>query len=257
MTKYLITALLFLLPMPGLLAQDVNTGAVTATETGTETGTEAGTGTETEKVVEEVVQKPREMLYVTDQLRLSLYPNASDRSKALAYLNSGDKLGVLEIQGPYALVIAPTGRRGWVKRGFLLPQPTSKLLLEEEKKISEGLRKEIEKLANSKVVIDQYERDMDELTKNLKAAEAAKEEAEATVTKMQEAESERLELEAAIKAARESKTTLPIEALVETATTYWQYLIPIMLLFLLLGSLIAKIIIDARIKKRFHGLKLW
>lgn len=243
MTKYLITGSILLLSSFAIQAQDV--------------AIEKALETEEQEAKPEVVQKPREMLYVTDQLRLSLYPNANDRSKALEFLNSGDKLGILEIQGQYALVIAPTGRRGWVKRGFLLPQPTSKLLLEAEKKTTEALRKEIEKLANSKVVIDQYERDMDALTENLKIAEATKETAEKTMAQMQETERERVELEAAIKAAKESKTTLPIEALVETATTYWQYLIPILILFLLLGSLIAKIIIDARIKKRFHGLKLW
>ena len=210
-----------------------------------------------QEATEEVVQEPREMLYVTDQLRLSLYPKASDRTKALAFLNSGDKLGILEIEGQYALVIAPSGRRGWVKRGFLLPQPTSKLLLNEEKKTTAALRKEIEKLANSKVVIDQYERDMDQLTENLKVAEAAREKAEKTVVEMQQAEAERIELEAAVKKSKESKTTLPIEALGETAKLYWQYLIPIFLFFLLLGSLIAKMIINARIKRRFHGLKLW
>jgi SH3 domain protein len=241
MTKNIIIGLSLLLPSFAIQAQDV------AIEQ----------ALEVQEASEEVVQKPREMLYVTDQLRLSLYPKASDRTKALAYLNSGDKLGILEIEGQYALVIAPTGRRGWVKRGFLLPQPTAKLLLNAEKKTTEALRKEIEKLANSKVVIDQYERDMDELTENLKVAEAARENAEQTVVEIQEAEAERVELEAAIQEARESKTTLPIEALVEAATAYWQYLVPILLFFLLLGSLISKMIINARIKRRFHGLKLW
>ena len=245
MTKYIIAGLFLLLPSLAVQAQDV------AIEQALEAEAKA------EATSEEVVEKPKEMLYVTDQLRLSLYPNANDRGKALEYLNSGDKLGILQIQGQYALVIAPTGRRGWVKRGFLLPQPTAKLLLAEEKKTTEALRQEIEKLANSKMVIDQYERDMDELTRKLNIAETAKLNAEQTVAEMEAAAREKAELEAAIKAARESKTTLPIEALIETATTYWQYLVPILLFFLLLGSLIAKLIIDARIKKRFHGLKLW
>ncbi len=248
MTKYILTGLIFLLLALSAQAQDVAIENATTEEETIE-----------EETIEEetVTQEPREMLYVTDQLRLSLYPNANDRKKALEYLNSGDKLGILEIEGPYALVIAPTGRRGWVKRGFLLPQPTSKLLLEEEKKTTEALRREIEKLANSKMVIDQYERDMDDLTKNLKTAEATSEKAEKTLADMQEAAREKAELEAAVKVAKAAKTTLPIEALLETAVTYWQYLIPIFLFFLLLGSLITKLVVDARIKRRFHGLKLW
>jgi SH3 domain protein len=235
MTRYLLTGLLFMLPALAVLAQ--------------QTGTEA--------VIEAVPEKPRDMLYVTDQLRLSLYPQASDRSKALEYLASGDKLGILEIEGQYALVIAPTGTRGWVKRGFLLPQPTSKLLLGVEKEKNKTLLQEIEKLANSKIVIDQYELDMDELTKNLKTAEAEKENAVQKVAEMEQAAREKVELEDAIKAAKQSKTTLPLQALIDTAKNYWQYFIPILLFFLLLGFLIAKLIIDQRIKKRFHGLKLW
>ena len=243
MTRYLLTGLLFLLPALAVLAQD--------------TETKAETETETEAVIEAVPQKPREMLYVTDQLRLSLYPKASDRSKALEYLGSGDKLGILEIEGQYALVIAPTGTRGWVKRGFLLAQPTSKLLLQVEKDKNEALLQELEKLANSKVVIDQYERDMDELTSNLKSAEAVKGEAMQKVAEMEQAAREKAELEEAIKAAQESESTLPLQALIDTAKSYWQYLIPIFVFFVLLGSFIAKLIIDMRIKKRFHGLKLW
>jgi SH3 domain protein len=235
MTRYLLTGLLFMLPALAVLAQQ----------------------TDSEAVIEAVPEKPREMLYVTDQLRLSLYPQASDRSKALEYLASGDKLGILEIEGQYALVIAPTGTRGWVKRGFLLPQPTSKLLLGVEKEKNKTLLQEIEKLANSKVVIDQYERDMDELTKNLKTAEAEKENAVQKVAEMEQAAREKAELEDAIKAAKQSKTTLPLQALIDTAKSYWQYFIPILLFFVLLGFLIAKLIIDQRIKKRFHGLKLW
>jgi SH3 domain protein len=249
MTKYLLTGLLYLLSTVGVLAQD-------ATNTGTVDKSLIEAATE-KPAVEEAPQQPREMLYVTDELRLSLYPNANDKSRALEYLSSGDRLGILEVQGPYALVIAPTGRRGWVKRGFLLSKPTSKILLKQQKKTNEDLLQEIEKLANSKVVIDQYERDMDVLTKNLKIAETAQTIAEKMVVELEQAARDKAELDASIKAAKETKTTLPVQALIDTARLYWQYLIPIFLALLLLGSLIAKIMIDARIKRRYHGLKLW
>jgi len=249
MTKYLLTGLLYLLSTIGVLAQD-------ATNTGTVDKSLIEAASE-KTAVEEAPQQPREMLYVTDELRLSLYPNANDKSRALEYLSSGDRLGILEVQGPYALVIAPTGRRGWVKRGFLLSKPTSKILLAQQKKTNEDLLQEIEKLANSKVVIDQYERDMDVLTKNLKIAETAQTIAEKMVVELEQAARDKAELDASIKAAKETKTTLPVQALIDTARLYWQYLIPIFLALLLLGSLIAKIMIDARIKRRYHGLKLW
>ena len=251
MTKYLLTGLLYLLSMQGVLAQDATTGT-TVDKSLIEAITDKPT-------VEAVVQQPREMLYVTDELRLSLYPQANDKSRALEYLSSGDRLGILEVKGPYALVIAPSGRQGWVKRGFLLTKATSKLLLREEKKKNEDLLQEIEKLANSKIVIDQYERDMDKLTKNLKLAEAAQGKADKKIAELEQAARDKAELEASIKVAMESKSksTLPVQALIDTATAYWQFLIPIGVLLLMLGSLIAKLMIDARIKRRFHGLKLW
>jgi len=249
MTKYLLTGLIYLLSSGGAIAQDA---------TNTEAVDKSLIDAATEKpAVEEVPQQPREMLYVTDELRLSLYPNPNDKNRALEYLSSGDRLGVLEVQGPYALVIAPTGRRGWVKRGFLLTKPTSKILLEQQKKTNKDLLQEIEKLANSKVVIDQYERDMDALTKNLKIAETAQTIAEKMVVELEQAARDKAELDASIKAAKETNTILPVQALIDTARLYWQYLIPIFLALILLGSLIAKIMIDARIKRRYHGLKLW
>lgn len=251
MTKYLLTGLLYLLSMQGVLAQDATTGT-TVDKSLIEAVAD-------KPAVEAVARQPREMLYVTDELRLSLYPQANDKSRALEYLSSGDRLGVLEVKGPYALVIAPSGRQGWVKRGFLLTKATSKLLLREEKKKNEDLLQEIEKLANSKVVIDQYERDMDKLTKNLKLAETAQGKAEKKIAEMEQAARDKAELDASIKLAMESKSKaiLPVQALIDTATAYWQFLIPIGVLLLLLGSLMAKLMIDARIKRRFHGLKLW
>ena len=239
MTRYLLTGLLFLLPTLGLLAQN----------------------TDSEATIQAVTEKPREMLYVTDQLRLSLYPKPSDKNKALEYLGSGDELGILEIEGQYALVIAPTGTRGWVKRGFLLPQPTSKLLLDVEKKKNETLIKEIEKYANSKIVIDQYELDMDVLTEELVAAEAEKESALLKVAEIEQVVRKKAEAEAAaelsVETAMDDKSMPPLQELIDTAKIYWHYFVPILLFFLLLGALIAKSIINARIKKRFHGLKLW
>ena len=251
MTKYLLTGLLYLLSMQGVLAQDATTG--------TTVDKSLIDAIAVKPAVKAVAQQPREMLYVTDELRLSLYPQANDKSRALEYLSSGDRLGVLEVKGPYALVIAPSGRQGWVKRGFLLTKATSKLLLREEKKKNEDLLQEIEKLANSKIVIDQYERDMDKLTKNLVLAEAAQGKADKKIADLEQAARDKAELEASIKVAMESKSKsiLPVQALIDTATAYWQFLIPIGVLLLLLGSLIAKLMIDARIKRRFHGLKLW
>ena len=82
---------------------------------------------------EEVVEG--EILYITDQLRLSLYENAAEKSKILQYLTSGERLEVTQSSGPYAFVTTESGKKGWVKRGFLVSKlPTITLLKQELEK---------------------------------------------------------------------------------------------------------------------------
>ena len=120
--------------------------------------------------------------YVTDQLRLSLYEKASSQSKVIKLLQSGDLLIVDEINGPYARVTTPDGARGWVKRGFLVSNPTAKILLLEEQQKNANLFEELERLSNSKVVIDTYEKDMDKLVAKIEKLEASNFEARQTIT---------------------------------------------------------------------------
>ncbi len=229
MRKFILSSLVFLLFSSNLLAQ----------------------------AAEEVDGEIRDILYVTDQLRLSVYPQANDKSGSLQLLSSGDKLAVIQISGNYALVITPNGKQGWVKRGFLVSQPTATLLLKQEKLKNEELNQEIEKLANSKMVIDQYEVDMDAMSENILVLEAKNDRFQQTIAEQEQAARQKAEMEAAIAASVESNMALPFKALLTTAMTYWQYLIPFIVLFVLMGFLIAKLFIEARIRKRFHGLKVW
>jgi hypothetical protein len=191
--------------------------------------------------------------YVTDQLRLSLYTDASSQSKVLKLLQSSDPLIVDEIRGPYALVTAPDGTRGWVKRGFLVTSPTSSILLHEEREKNASLFEEIEKLANSKVIIDTYEKDMDEMKGKIEVFVIEKDEANQTIAGLQQELSDKqLELDQ----KRENKE--PIErVLLEILLNYWQFILPGLLALLLLCFLISKVIIESRIKARFHGIKIW
>jgi len=210
---------------------------------------------EAEAVVGE--EEIRDILYVTDRLRLSVYPQANSKSGSLQLLNSGDKLAILQISGNYALVITPNGKQGWVKRGFLVPEPTASLLLEEEKKKNEQLSRDIEKLGNSKLVIDQYEKDMDALTENIQALKIENDQASNTITDLKQAAQEKAEIQAAKDALLDSSEALPIMVLKTTAISYWQYLVPIAVLFILTGFLIGKLVIESRIRRRFHGIKIW
>ena len=199
----------------------------------------------------------RDILYVTDRLRLSLYSQADSKSGTLQLLNSGDKLAILQISGNYALVITPNGKRGWVKRGFLVPEPTAILLLEEEKKKNEQLSEDIEKLGNSKLVIDQYEKDMDVLTENIQALKIENDQASNTITELKQAAQEKAEIQAVKDALLDSNQALPMMVLKTTAISYWQYLVPIAVLFILAGFLIGKLFTESRIRRLFHCIKIW
>jgi len=195
--------------------------------------------------------------YVTDRLRLSVYAKANAKSGLLQQLNSGDRLGVLQISGNYAFVNTPNGKQGWVKRGFLVPSPTASLLLEEEMKKTRLLSEEIEKLANSKQVIDQYEVDMDALTANIRTLENENTQARQIIVELKQVAQKRVEMEAAKAMSLEASKASPLEVLKATAISYWRYLAPILVLSILVGFLMAKLFIEFRIRRRFHGLKVW
>ena len=191
--------------------------------------------------------------YVTDQLRLSLYKEANERSDVIKLLRSGDLLLVDEIRGAYALVTAPGGERGWVKRGFLVTSPTSNILLEEEREKNASLIEEIEKLGNSKVVIDTYEKDMDKMSEEMEALRYKLEQAGDTISSL---EQELAESEQALQRKMENGEP-PVKVLADTFLAYWQFIVPVVLLIILLCFLISKAIVESRIKSKFHGIKIW
>lgn len=191
--------------------------------------------------------------YVTDQLRLSLYTEASAQSKVLKLLQSGDALNVEEIRGPYALVTAADGTRGWVKRGFLVNSPTANILLREEEEKNADLLEEVEKLGNSKVIIDTYEKDMDEMKGQIAVLESERGEANENIAMLQQTiDAKQQELD------RKSENNEPVaEVLAEVFLRYWKIIVPVFLFLLLLCFLISKVIVEARIKARFQGIKIW
>jgi uncharacterized protein YgiM (DUF1202 family) len=206
---------------------------------------------------QEADAEERDRQYVTDQLRLSLYAKPDSSSKVLQYLSSGDLLLIEQLSGPYALVTAPDQTEGWVKRGFLVSSPTSNLLLRDEQVKVENLEVEITRLSNSKVVIDQYEKDMNELVLKMEALENESQQASDSFAQLQLEMSEReyeLERELALK----SESKLPTWVILwEIFLIYWQTIVPIILGIILLSFLISKVIVEARIKSKFHGIKIW
>jgi SH3 domain protein len=191
--------------------------------------------------------------YVTDQLRLSLYEEPNSQSKVLKLLQSGDMLTIDELRGPYALVTDSSGIRGWVKRGFLVTDPTSNILLREEKEKNASLSGEIEKLSSSKMVIDTYEKDMDELVAKMAILEDEKQKTQIAMDELQqELQSTQAQLEQRL------QNKLPLrEVLKDTLAAYWQIIAALLLLMLAVCFLVTKAIVEARIKSKFHGIKIW
>lgn len=191
--------------------------------------------------------------YVTDQLRLSLYEEPSSQSKVLKLLQSGDVLLIDEIRGPYALVTDVSGAHGWVKRGFLVANPTANILLREEREKNASLFEEIEKLSSSKVVIDTYEKDMDGLVEKMEKLRDEKSEAEATIEALRQ---EMLEMQSSLELRKLNRLPL-LELLEDTLKTYWQIIAAVFVSLLLLCFLVTKSIVESRIKRKFHGIKIW
>ena len=202
---------------------------------------------------QEASDADKDRQYVTDQLRLSLYSHADSRSDVVKLLQSGDLLEIEQIQGPYALVTTAEGTRGWVKRGFLVTEPTSNLLLQEERKKTEELSAEIEKLSNAKLVIDQYEKDMNQLVEKIDQLETEKQQAGDSIAQLeQQLEEKQRELD------RKDEDSAPaLLVLMDTFVKYWKILVPILLVIVLLSYLVSKEIVEARIRAKFHGIKIW
>jgi uncharacterized protein YgiM (DUF1202 family) len=190
--------------------------------------------------------------YVTDQLRLSLYSNPNGTGQ-IELLRSGDLLEIEQLQGNYALVTTADGTRGWVKRGFLVSKPTSNLLLVEEQRKTERLQAEIDKLGNSKIVIDQYEKDMSALVEQMQELEEARAEADEKIVELEaEVEARQAELD-----RRENDEMPPLEVLARTFMHYWQFIVPMVLVIVFISFIISKGIVESRIKAKFHGIKIW
>lgn len=202
---------------------------------------------------QEASDQDTDRLYITDQLRLSLYSSANSQSKVVKLLQSGDLLEIQELSGAYAFVTAPGGVKGWVKRGFLVDKPTFNLLFREEQQKTLELTAEIEKLANSKAVIEQYEQDMDNLVVKIDELETDKQKANESIGELQQLVDEKQrEID-----RKDDENAPAMLVLWDTFRSYWQLIIPMIALIVLLSFLFSKVIIEARIKSKFHGIKIW
>ena len=196
----------------------------------------------------------KDQLYVTDKLRLSMYERPDDRSRVVKLLSSGDLLTIEELSGNYALVTTRDNVRGWAKRGFLVADPTSNLLLAEELKKTEALQEEVNRLGNAKQVLDQYERDMDALNDTNITLEQEKSNLQ---TRVAELEQQVGDQQSEIEALQNTDNSIDPMMVIDLAKQYWQLLAGLLVILILIIFMFSKMIVEARIKNRFQGIKVW
>jgi len=197
-------------------------------------------------------QEVQEIQYVTDKLRLSLYKKASAGSGTLKLLASGDELAVLEKSGPYSKVRTKAGLTGWVKNGFLVSSPTASFQLIEEQEKNRILAEQIEKYADTRSLVADYENTIEQMKND---TDGLSSELEQSRQQLQQLKEDNEELTAQLQDARQEGISLHEVKMV--VLNYWYFIAASALLFVLIGFITGREIIEARVKRKFQGVKVW
>ena len=116
-----------------------------------------------------------ETAYVTDNLRLRMYSDASLTS-VIETLQSGDAFEVLSRNSQTALVELPDGRQGYVSAGYIVYDPPAKLIVNEAQAEVERVTAELEALqaafAEPQALVDQLQAEASSLQADFEAATA-------------------------------------------------------------------------------------
>jgi len=228
--------------------------------------------------VDSIKVEEDKVLYVSDQLRLSLYEGAETKGKFIEYLISGDKVTLTRFAGPYAFIKTESGKVGWVKRRYLVAKLPNVVLLKEEQIKNKVLQEKISLQPNSKRLQQEQDKNkklliqLSKLKKqNLKISEHKK-----IVTSLNKQimnlrttkssdqlkiGSLKLQMAEKVKKAQtienQNKIAKPLKLIIRSIQTYWYYVFPLLLAFILIGFIIAKKVLEVRIKKKFQGIKVW
>ena len=199
------------------------------------------------------VQEIKERKYVTDKLRLSLYKKADSNSGTLKLLTSGDVLDVLERSGPYSKVITDDGKTGWVKNGFLVSIPTASYLLKDELKKNKKLSSQLEKFSNTQKIIDDYENTILKMNADNQITLEELSKIKQEVEKITEAN---IDFKEQIDAYTQNKSQISLIDISNLAQQYWYFILLVVLLLFFIGFVLGKNMVEAKVKKRFQGVKV-
>ncbi len=206
--------------------------------------------TEAPPVAEEEVQ---EIKYVTDKLRLSLYKQADSSSGTIKLLVSGDKLAVLGRSGPYSKVRTEKGETGWVKNGFLVTTPTASNLLQDMEAQIEKLESDLGKFSNSKKMMQDYENQLKQLQQDKLALTEQLQASQQDISTLQQ---QKDEIADELQQIKSRDNTIDISTLQQLLFQFWYVLLALLLIAFVIGLFIGRKIIEARINRRFQGVKV-
>lgn len=207
---------------------------------------------EEETTQPQAVEEVQEVKYVTDKLRLSVYKQASDKSGSLKLLSSGDVLEVLGKKGPYSRVRTKDGIIGWVKNGFLLSTPTDSIQLVEEQKKNEILTQQLQQYADTQKLVDDYENTISKMDADFKNIEQQLNEKTESLEQLTE---EKADLTQQLENMQQN--SFQLSDIIILLKQYWYAAIIIVLLLFLTGFVTGRIIVEAQVKRRFQGVKVW
>lgn len=178
-----------------------------------------------------------ETLYVTDILRLGIHEAQDTSDKPFDNLVSGTAVEVLERVPNYARVKLADGREGWVKSTFLVEDKPAQARVAELEGELEGLRRETEA---AKAAQRTAEGELGRLSHQAQSSIGSAEAAAATLERL---EAENQDYEAKLELYRNS---LP-----------WQWVVPALVVALAGGFVAGLWWLDARIRRRHGGFRIY
>jgi SH3 domain protein len=87
-----------------------------------------------------------ESIYVTDMLRLDMYPTEEMTGPSMRKLKSGDRMDLLERKGRYARVRIDGGQEGWVKSLYLVEEEPARTRVNKLEQTNVSLEATVKKL---------------------------------------------------------------------------------------------------------------
>ncbi len=216
-------------------------------------GQDAASNNTMEISEQNLMQEVKERKYVTDKLRLSLYKKASSSSGVLKLLTSGDVLDVLERAGPYSKVITVDGKTGWVKNGFLVSIPTASFLLKDELKKNKKLSSKLEKFSNTQKVLDDYENTILKMNADNQITVEELTKIKQEFEQISEANNE---LKEEINSYTRNKSQINLKDIISIAQLYWYVILLVVLALFFIGFVMGKNMVEAKVNKRFQGVKV-